>query len=142
MKKSKSVILTIFGMIMLAGGLILLKIINDPQGNMRALPYVLVGIGCGVFGHGLGSIISYRTMRNQPQKLKQIEIEQKDERNIAISNRAKAKSYDLMIFVFGALMISFALMGVDMIAVLLLVSAYLFVVFYNIYYRIKYDKEM
>jgi 4-hydroxybenzoate polyprenyltransferase len=71
-----------------------------------------------------------------------MEIERKDERNIAISNRSKAKAYDLMIFVFGALMLSFALMGVDLVLILLLVFAYLFVVGYGIFYRIKYDKEM
>ena len=43
-----------------------------------------------------------------------------------------------MTFVFGALMIAFALMGVDMIAVLLLVFAYLFVQGYAIYYRSCY----
>ena len=71
-----------------------------------------------------------------------MEIEQKDERNIAIQSQAKAKAYDLMIFVFGALMICLALMNVDMLVILILVTSYLFVVGYGIYYRIKYDKEM
>ena len=48
----------------------------------------------------------------------------------------------MMIYVFGALMISFALMEVDMVVILLLVFAYLFVVAYGIYYRYKYDKKM
>ncbi len=39
-------------------------------------------------------------------------------------------------------MVSFALMGVDMIAVLLLVFAYLFVHGFEIYYRLKFDREM
>ena len=39
-------------------------------------------------------------------------------------------------------MVSFALMGVDMSALLLLVFAYLFVHGFGIYYRIKFDKEM
>ncbi|HYF75143.1 MAG TPA: hypothetical protein VD757_01040, partial [Candidatus Nitrosocosmicus sp.] len=73
---------------------------------------------------------------------KQLEIDRHDERNIAIGNRAKAKAYDMMIYVFGALLLAFALMDVDMTALLLLVFAYLFVVGYGIYYRIKYDKEM
>jgi hypothetical protein len=71
-----------------------------------------------------------------------MEIERKDERNVSISNRAKAKAYDLMIYVFGALLLSFALIGVDMVEILLLVFAYLFVAGYGVFYRIKYDKEM
>ena len=47
-----------------------------------------------------------------------------------------------MTFAFGALMITYAFMGVDMIVVLLLVFTYLFVQGYAIYYRCKYDKEM
>lgn len=69
-------------------------------------------------------------------------LSKKDERNAIIANRAKAKAYDVMIFVFGALMIAFALMGVDMIPVLLFVFAYLFVQGYAVYYRCKYEKEM
>ena len=71
-----------------------------------------------------------------------IEIEQKDERNIALSNQAKAKAYDMMIFVFGAVMVSYALMGLDLVAILMLVTAYLFVVGYGIFCRCKLDKEM
>ena len=63
-------------------------------------------------------------------------------RYVAIANRAKAKAHDMMVFVFGALMLAFTLMGTDMTSVLLLVFAYLFVIGYAVYYRCKYDKEM
>ena len=109
---------------------------------MLTLPYVCVGLGCGIFGHGMGNFISSRTLKNHPDERKQLEIEQKDERNIAIANRAKAKAYDIMTFIFGALMISFALMGIELAAVLLLVFAYLLVHGFGIYYRLKYEKEM
>ena len=109
---------------------------------MRALPYVCIGLGCGIFGHGMGEIINRRAIKNHPDVEKQMKIDRQDERNVAIGNRAKAKAYDMMIFVFGALMLAFVLMGVDLVAVLLLVFAYLFVVGYGIYYRCKFDKEM
>lgn len=87
-------------------------------------------------------VISQKVIKNHPDIEKQIEIDQKDERNITIARRAKAKAYNIMIPVFGALLLTFALMGVDLIIVLLSVSAYLFIVFYGIYYRFKYDREM
>lgn len=143
MKNNKmDYILTSAGLILLAAGLYLVKTLADPQGIMRALPYVCVGIGCGIFGHGMGNTISRRAIKNHPDIQKQMEIDKNDERNIAIANHAKAKAYDMMTFVFGSLMLAFALMGVDMVVVLLLVFAYLFVEFYGIYYRIKFDKEM
>jgi len=134
--------LGILGLVLLAAGLYLAKTIAVPQGIMRALPYVFIGIGCGLFGQGMGGVIERRVLRKNPEILKQKEIEVNDERNREISNRAKAKAYDTMVFVFGALMITFALMGVDMVAVLLLVFAYLFVVGSHIYYRVKFEKEL
>lgn len=133
---------TIIGIALLAIGLVLIKIIETPQGIMISLPYICIGIGCGIFGHGMGSIISDRTMKNNPDVAKKIEIEEHDERNIAISNRAKAKTYDMMLFVFSALLIAFALMGGKIIGILLLVFSYLFMIGYFIYYLNKYQKEM
>ena len=71
-----------------------------------------------------------------------MDIEKNDERNIMIANKAKGKAFDRMTYIFGALMVSFALMDVDMTAVLLLVFAYLLVHGFSIYYRMKFDKEM
>ena len=48
----------------------------------------------------------------------------------------------MMVFVFGALMIAFALMNVEWNVILLLVFAYLFVVGYGIFYRCKLEKEI
>ncbi|APM39801.1 DUF6442 family protein [Clostridium kluyveri] len=145
MKNSIHYITIIIGLLLLSIGLYLVKAIIkpiDPQGMMKALPYICIGLGCGIFGRGMGEIISHRAIKNYPDIKKQIEIDTQDERNSAIRNRAKAKGYDMMIFIFGALMVAFALMGIDLTVLLLLVFAYLFVVGYSSYYRYKYDKEM
>lgn len=47
-----------------------------------------------------------------------------------------------MIFVFGALMFSFALMNVELTVILLLVFSFLLVIGFEIYYRCRYEKEM
>ena len=95
-----------------------------------------------MFGHGLGNVVSNRVAKNNPELKKQIEIDKNDERNVAVSNQAKAKAYDMMLYIFGALMIAFALMGVGVAAVLMLVFAYLLVVGFFIYYLNKYNNEM
>ena len=132
----------ILGLLLLTIGLYLIKTVGDPQGIMASLPYVCIGIGSGLFGHGMGNLISERAIRSDPDLQKKLDIEKNDERNLAISNKAKGKAFDMMTYVYGALMVSFALMGVDMSALLLLVFAYLFVHGFGIYYRIKFDKEM
>lgn len=47
-----------------------------------------------------------------------------------------------MTYSFGALLLIFTFMGVDLIPLLLLVFIYLLIQIYAVYYRIKFDKEM
>ncbi|PKM40928.1 MAG: hypothetical protein CVV04_00255 [Firmicutes bacterium HGW-Firmicutes-9] len=141
-KQGLQTVLGILGLALLAAGLYLAKTTDAAAGIMRALPYVMIGVGCGLFGQGMGGVIERSMLKKHPEIAKQKEIEVKDERNQEISNRAKAKAYDVMVFVFGALMLSFALMNIDLVAVLLLVFAYLFVIGSGLYYRVKLDKEL
>ena len=143
MKKNiRDYILVVVGLVLLVAGLALLKVVAEPQGIMLILPYICIGVGCGIFGHGMGSILSKKALKNHPEARKQMEIEEKDERNLTILNQSKARAYDMMVFVFGALMIAFALMNVEWKVILLLVFAYLFVVGYGIFYRCKLEKEI
>ena len=141
MKKADWVI-TLIGVTMLGIGLFMTKTIENAQGILLTLPYVLVGTGCGILGYGMSNIVSKKAISKDLDLERQLEIEKNDERNIAISTKSKAKAYDLMTFLFGVLMLSFALMNIDMTVILLLVAAYLSVHIYGIYYRIKYEKEM
>ena len=129
-ERNYDVVKTVVGILLAAIGFVLLRRYADSQGVMAVLPFVCIGVGCGAFGHGMGGMLSRK------------EIEQKDERNIAISNSAKGKAFDIMLFVYGALMLSFALMQVDLAAILLFVFCYLLVLGCSIYYRVKYEKEM
>jgi len=137
-----SYLITVVGIFLLAVGVYFIKTIEDPQGLLRALPYICVGLGSGMFGLGMGEIVLRYAMKHSPAAAKQLEIEKKDERNRAIANRAKAKAYDMMVFVLGALITAIALMAIDLTVVLLLVFAYLFIIGYGVYYRLKYFKEM
>lgn len=141
-KISLNSVLIFVGILMAVTGALLIKQTPEPQGIMVFLPYVCLSIGCGVFGHGVGKVINTKTLEHDPELQKQIRINETDERNLAISNRAKAKAYDIMISVYGILMVALAMMDVDVIVVLLLVFTYLFVIGCHIYYRHKYDKEM
>jgi hypothetical protein len=143
MKKiSRSYLFIIAGIILVITGLYFIKAVTEPKGFMQALPYVFMGIGCGMFGQGTGNIIGKKAVANRPEIEKQIEIDQNDERNIAIGNKAKAKAYDMMIYVFGGLLLAFALMGQDLYIILLMALAYLFVICYGVYYRVKYERQM
>lgn len=142
MKSKANYLIILLGVILAALGLTLIRTTVNPQGILRALPYVCIGLGSGLFGHGMGEVLCDRALRSSPEIKRNLEIEQQDERNIAIANRAKGRAFDQMTFIFGALMVSFALMGVELTAVLLLVFAYLLVQGFALYYRFKFEREM
>lgn len=136
------VFLSVIGLVVFGVGLVLIKLLPEAVGILKTLPYLCVGVGAGIFGGNLGTAIRNKTALKNPQAAKQIEIEQKDERNQAINNKAKARAYDLMIYVYAAILLAFTLMQVDIYVILTLVAVYLFFVFTNIYYITKYHKEM
>jgi len=141
-KIGRYVFLSVIGFVIFGAGLVLIKLLPETDGILKTLPDICVGLGAGIFGGNLGASIAGRTLSKNPQAAKQVEIEQKDERNQAISNKAKAQSYDLMIYAYAAILLAFALMQVDMYVILTLVAVYLFFVFANVYFLTKYHKEM
>lgn len=142
MTKYKDYILASVGIILIVSGLILNKIFFEAEKYICTIFYVLLGVGCGMFGHYISKLISKRTLKSSPDIQKQISIEENDERNITIKHRAESKAYHSMIFIFGALLLVFALMGVEMLAILLLVISYLLIVGIAVFYYNKYSKEM
>lgn len=135
MKKSKDGWIAAAGMLLMMVGAGLL-------GRIEPLAYVCIGLGAGLFGQGTGELVSRWALRNSPEIRKQLEIAQKDERNQAIASQAKSKAFDMMTFSFGALMLVFALMQVDLAALLMLVFVYLLVHGYAVYWHCRYEKEM
>ena len=86
------------GVLLFAGGLILTALSK----GAKVLPYLGIGLGCGLFGHGMGEVLARRARRADPARFRQMDIEKKDERNIVISAGAKARAFDLMTFVCSA----------------------------------------
>ena len=126
-----------------AGSLLLLAGVGTLHLNPgHALSYVLLGVGCGLLGQGIGQWVQQKVLRKYPDTAHALTVAAHDERNVAIANQSKARAFDLMTFVFGIVMLCFALMNVDWPVILLLVGAYLLVEGYAVYYRIKLEKEM
>ncbi len=140
MKKSAYVLITLCGILLAAGGFCLLRL-TPPLGGMgETLPYLMIGVGCGVFGYGLGELLSRLAKEKDPAMAKQIDIACNDERNIMIGNAAKAKGFDLCTYVYGALLLSYALMNVSFSVIIPFVIVYLLVQFYALYRRFQLEK--
>ena len=72
----------------------------------------------------------------------ELEIEKNDERRIFIANAAKARAYDVMSYLFAALIVCFGLMQVELVVLLLLVAAFLFVEGVAVYQMVKLEKKL
>lgn len=142
MKKNAKIVGVVLGAGAAAVGFVLQLTTASYGSFLWVLSAVLIGLGCGAFGHSLGDLLSQKALQSDPELARRIEVEAADERNVALSNAAKAKAFDQMLYIFGALMLAFVLMQIDLAAILLLVAAYLFIVGCSIYYRSKYEKEM
>ncbi|MBM6715094.1 hypothetical protein H6B15_00230 [Gemmiger formicilis] len=138
--KSKEIVFVVVGLLLVAVGFLMLRGMPEAWGG--PLPYLCLGIGAGAFGWGSGELLKQRALKGDPKLEKQLEVAALDERNVALANRAKARAFDCMLYIFGALMLAFALMKADLVFILLLVGAYLLVVGISVYYYIRYDKEM
>ncbi len=140
MKNKLPWILAVLGVLLAGTGVLLLA--GAPGAVPQAFPYVCIGLGCGLFGQGAGELIHRRADKTNPAREKEMRIEQNDERNRMIALYAKAKAFDVMITVFGALALVYTLISAGLAVTLLLVSAYLFVIGCSLYYRREYGRKM
>ena len=142
-QRTRDIIKVCLGILLAAAGFLLLRRPSEAQGILAVLPFVCIGVGCGLlFGHGAGDLLSLRALKGAPEIQKQLEIEQNDERNVTLANLAKGKAFDIMLYLNGALMVSFVLMQAETAVILLFTAAYLFVLGCFVYYRVKYEREM
>ncbi|NLV48079.1 MAG: hypothetical protein GXY22_05435 [Clostridiaceae bacterium] len=141
-KVFRYMIFAALGLLVFITGLLIIKGFENADGIWQILPYICIGLGSGIFGGNIGTALKNNAMRRNPQAARQIEIEQKDERNQAIRNRSKARVYDLMVFVYAAVILAFSLIQVDLFVILTLVAIYLFFMIADVYYLNKYSKEM
>lgn len=141
--KHRNLMTAVLGIMLMLAGLWAMKQLPVQENSwLRAICCMLTALGCGWFGHGLAGLVQNRILQPYPEIRQQMAIEAADERNIAVAARAKARAYDVMTFVFGALMVAFVFMQVDLVPIVMLVCTYLFVEITGIWYRIRYEREM
>ena len=66
MKRGKDYFITAIGLLLAGIGMYLVKTASEPQGILKVLPYVCIGLGCGAFGNGLGGIVNKKARDKNP----------------------------------------------------------------------------
>ncbi|MBQ7432005.1 MAG: hypothetical protein IJV50_00830 [Lachnospiraceae bacterium] len=140
-KKWKNYGWTLIGLVAIIVGTYFLDN-SASEGWLYIVPSLCVGAGCILLGCGVSRLREERAEKKNPALEKQRKIAHNDERNVVIVNQSKANAFDRMIVVFGVLFMALALMKVELVVIVLLVAAYLFVVGSEIYDCKKLEKEM
>ena len=138
----KNILLSFLGVVLVAVGLFIYQKTLGMDKTVVVIPYIFIAIGCGILGHFTGNLIQYYSTKNNEELKRQIEIEKNDERNVLIAEKSKAKAYDLMIYLFAAMLIIFSLMGADKLQILVLVAIYLSLQIYALYWKSKFESRM
>jgi len=136
------IITCVFGAVLIIAGIMLAIFYTAPQGEMQALPFVLVGVGFGISGGGLSFVLSARIMKKDPKIAKQIQVEENDERNITIEHKARAKTDAFVSMLLWALIIFLAVMQVQLAVILVFLGAAFLRMIVLFYWLNKYRKEM
>lgn len=128
----------IIGAVILIALVVYVQMPNPSQG----LVGVLLGVGVSFAISGILSTIILRTEAKSPEKVKQSAIERKDERNISIRNRSKARASDFSCWFFMVIAYLNILTDGPLWMTLVLVGAFLLHQILVLFYLGKYSKEM
>lgn len=81
--------------------------------------------------------------QSKRNEIKQLKIEEKDERNIALANAAKARAYELMMWLYAISISLLALFNIiSVLAFFILLSVFAICQIYFIIRLWKYHKEL
>jgi uncharacterized membrane protein len=103
MKKQPKSYIFYLGIALFALGLLLTALLAEREGALAVLPHVLVGFGAGITGVGVVNLFRLKLIMKDPEKARQLEIEEKDERNIRLREKAGYATWYLTLFTLAAL---------------------------------------
>lgn len=110
--------------------------------NTKSISGVCIGIGAGLASMCIAKLIIYLYYEKHPAIKKQSNIDSKDERTMAITNKAKAKAFDILTAMLMIIPFLFILINLSLWMILATIGLYLFGFFVQIFYTMKYSKEM
>ena len=110
MKKQIKPYIFYMGLVTVVIGIVLAIFFTEVDGAMKSLPFVLIGVGSGITGVGMLSFFRARLEKKNPDILKQLDIEEKDERNIRLREKAGYATWFVTQFVLVALLLTLVIL--------------------------------
>ena len=135
-------ILLIIGLMLVIVSAISFYFFSSERFAYTVVSYAIFGGGFGLLGDGIGRLNAARLEKKDPERMKIINIEKNDERNIAINEKAGSKSFTFSQYLFTAVIVVLAILKVDLRTLLILLSTDLIILVYSLCIRLKLSKEM
>lgn len=103
---------------------------------------LLLATGAGMLGGCLAKLYFINFEKKNPEVIKENEIEFKDERNVLILQRAKAKSADITQWLIMGIAYLTMIVNAPLWITLVIVAIFLLYTIIQMYYINKFNKEM
>ena len=103
---------------------------------------ILLGTGAGVLGANIAKLYFISLEKKNPDIIKENEIELKDERNVLILQKAKAKSADITQWLIMLVAYLEILVNAPLWIILVTIGIFVLYNIIQIYYVNKFNKEM
>ena len=136
--KAKYWIISLLGLAAVIAGFVLAR--NGAASS--PVPYLMLGLGAGAFGHGAGFLLRHFAVKGNAKAEKRLRIEEQDERNRTVYDRAKARAYDIGMYIYMGVMLALAVMQISLTVTFVLLVGYLVINGVYFYYFYRYNKEM
>lgn len=110
--------------------------------ELKSISGVLIGVGAGLFGVSIVNLYMKKLEEKNPDIKKQNQIDLKDERNITIRNRAKAKAGDITQWLIMGIAYITILINAELWVTLVVVGVFLMYNVLGLYFTNKYQQVM
>lgn len=113
-----------------------------PGSVPKAVAGLCLGIGSGLAGMSAANLYMASYYRNHPALQKQATIDAHDERTIVITDKAKARAFDITRHILIAVAFVYILTNAPLWMTLLIVAVYVSGTGIEFYHMAKYNNEM
>ena len=141
MKNQPKTYIFYMGMFIFGIGMLLKFIIPDVDGALQAMPFVLTGFGAGIIGVGVVNLFRKKIIENNPQKAKQYEIAEKDERNIILREKAGLATWYITLFTLAIIILTFVILDYKIASFVALGGLFIHIISLFVYINI-FNKKL
>jgi len=135
-KTTRNIIFILLGVIILAVGIFV------RSDGLKSVAGFCIGIGLALIAMNVLNLILILYYRKHPAIKKQSDIELKDERTVAITNKAKAKAFDIMLKILFIIPFLMILIDLPIWMMIATIAIYAFALSLQMYLTLRYYKEM